>query len=312
MEDKMTECDFKYNNHWLSEFDMIMCDPDTVQSFVSREIDKGSQTSSRAIPNFYSVRYSDVLSLEFLIIKNELLNSDQKNMILSSYEINEIRSWLESPKSPCELFVKGDSNDIDTRYFGLVTASSPFMVGEECYGLKFTFTCNAPYGFLNPKIEAVDIQGISGKYKCEFYNASAERCEYLYPKITIEAKSGGFLSGDTLKFTNLSDGSRDLTLVFGDNISGTDLITLDCYKKIIKNGNNKLIPLSDLGISFGSDYFNGISANIKNIYWPRLLYGNNLLEFEVSRTDSTVTDSSNNSIMRVTIAATFIAKGGGF
>ena len=84
----MISKDFVFGEHWLSEYGMIMCDPDEAQQFVSRNIDKAEITSLRATPNHYSTTYADALQLNFFIIKEEAVCESQEKAILSGDDIH--------------------------------------------------------------------------------------------------------------------------------------------------------------------------------------------------------------------------------
>lgn len=271
--------DFIYNNTWLSHFKMKMYDPDEVQSFVSREIEKSNQSSVRNTPNHYSTHYSDVLQLNFFILKNDCLYQTQNEMTLSNDELNSLRSWLESPKQPCELYVQSKTNNTDTYYYGLFTDVQPFIVGGDCYGLKLTFTCNAPYGFSPVIHRVVSINGQNGTFNTSFPNLSAELNEFLRPKITITAKSSSTFNGnEKIVITNTSDNDNSMIINLP---TGYSCVIIDCDKKMITDKNGALIPLSKLGFTLSNngnliqDYFNPISAESGRIYWLKLPSGNN-------------------------------------
>lgn len=299
----MIGCDFKYNGHWLSEYYMIMCSPEDSQTFVSREIEKGSQTSLRPIPKFYSVRYTDVLQIGFRIVKDSNYFLNQEDQVFSSDDLNEIRSWLESPKKHCELFILDETNDRETYYYGLFTSSSPYMVGDECYGITFNFTCNAPYGFSSPVMERAKIVSGCTRYDLHIANVSAERNEYLNPVIKIKAKDK-FTEGDSITITNSSDSENcSVTYTFGGKITDKSIISIDCDKKIITDDEGNSIPLSQLGVSYISDYHNVVSSLFTNLYWPSLKWGDNLIRIDVAE---------NSSIDVVEITTRYVVKGGGF
>lgn len=298
----MIGCDFKYNGHWLSDFNMIMCDPEDIQSFVNREVERGSQTSLRPVPNFYSVRYSDVLQLQFRIVKNDDIFHNQEDLILTSEELDEIRSWLESPKKPCELFVQDESNNRETYYFGLVTSTSPYLIDQVCYGLTIGFTCNAPYGFSSPITQAINLSSGVTSYDFHFVNASSEKSESLKPLIRINAKDK-FTLNDTITISNNSDTgtNHSIQYSFGDIMTEKSQINIDCERQIITDENGQSIPLSALGVRFGTNYYSVVSVQNIPIYWPRLIWGDNLLSVLVN---------NNTSIKSVEVTARYVDKGG--
>ena len=325
--------DFTYNGHSLSDYNMKMYDPENSQQFASRVIDKAEITSIRPIPNHYSTHYADVLTLNFFITKDNDEYPTQKDMRMSSDDINTLRSWLESPKKPLSLFVEAYDEDIvsndnddddestDIYYFGIFSDVQPFIVNQECYGLYLTFTCDSPYGFSDiidteyvlGNVKVLEENGsdlitendsdiyVEDGYKSAVYvNNSAEQNDYLKPIITIKS-SNRFVSGETIRIKNATDGNKEMYLVLP---SGKTSIIIDCKKKIITDGSGNIISLSDVGLTLpiSSDY-NFISSELYTFYWLRLLYGNNSLTFECP---------GGSTVSKITISARHIIKSGGF
>lgn len=290
--------DFYYDGQWLSLYEMKMGDPESEQEFVSRDIDKSEITSVRSVPNHFSVHYSDTKVLEFLVIKDPCKFSGDE-FILSGNEINDIRSWLESAKTPQELIVYFDDADETEHYFGLFTSVQPYVFASYCYGLRLTFTCNAPYGFsdtFNRYIRIINNNLITE----EFHNYSAEKSGYLKPIITINSSST-FGSNESLLIINSSDNSNRMEI---DLPRGKSSIIIDCSKKIIVDGNGNLIPLSDIGLSIPEvDTYNFITADSYCFYWLRLVPGLNILKLQ---------RTTGNTVSSVNISGRYILKTGGF
>lgn len=296
--------DFKFNNIWLSDFGMKMYDPEESQKFVSRNINKSNQTPIRSVPNHYSVSYSDVLTLSFLIMKDECACENQKEFHLSSDELNDIRSWLESPKLPCELNIQSSNNEKDVCYFGIFTDVQPFEFNKECYGLYLTFTCNAPYGFSPLVTKEFKINGTDGTFTADFPNLSAEQNEYLMPQISI-VSSGTFSGNEQISISNKSDDGNSMDIKLP---SGCSEIVIDCRKKTITDELGRLIPLNKIGILLPTDdenssYYNILSAESFSIYWLRFLYGENNIAVK--------TENAKN-VSSIKISGRYIVKAGGF
>lgn len=292
--------DFYYDGHWLSEFGMRVYDPEDEQQFAGRDIDKADITPIRPIPNHYSTHYSNVLTLSFLIIKTDECNAlPEIETKMDGEEINDVRAWLESPKTPKELQAPTDNDVMVTTYYGLFTEIKPFLIHTECYGLYLTFTCNAPYGFSDVYKKKYKIFS-GGSAKGYFMNYSSEQCEYLRPIITIKSSSV-FASGETIDIENISDDNKHMFLTIPE---GASFIKIDCQKKIITDNNGNIIPLSDVGITIpvSSDY-NFISSELYSFYWFRLLPKKNELMFTTNR---------NSTINTLTIETRYIIKSGGF
>lgn len=292
--------DFYFDGHWLSEFGYKVYDPEDSQSFVGREIDKSEITSLRPVPNHYSVRYSDVLTLQFLIIRNdenEPLTQDESKM--DGDNINYIRAWLESPKNPTRLYSPINEDVVVTNYFGIFTDVQPFVVGNECFGLYLTFTCNAPYGFSDEYKKTFVMHGDT-TVEDYYTNNSAEYNEYLKPMITIYSNDV-FVNGDEITIKNISDNNKFMFLKMPTGLSS---ITIDCQKKSIIDNNGNSVKLSDVGLTIpiSSDY-NFISSELYSFYWLRLLPNKNNLLF---------TCNNGSTIQKVIISSRFIIKSGGF
>lgn len=299
--DKMIGDDFSYDGKQLSAYNMIMCDPESDQEFVSRAIDRSEITSVRSTPNHFSVHYEDTKTLEFLIIKDPCEYPDQKDAELTGDDISALREWLESPKKPTELVVDDGDNTNDTvHYFGLFTSVQPFVIGMICYGLKLTFICDSPYGFSDEVTTTITVNASSDVKTGTFNNKSAEKKGYLRPVITINSSST-FGSSETIKITNTSDSSR----YFQINLpSGASKLVIDCDKKTILDNAGNLISLADLGVGVpSSGDYSFINADIYLFYWLRLIPGVNSL---------TVKGSSTNTISTVVISAKYPIKSGGF
>lgn len=289
--------DFTYNNKSLSDFNMIMCDPNEVQTFVSREIIKTDQSSIRPVANHFSTQYLDVLPLNFFIIKNTCTYHTQNEFKLTGTEINELRSWLESPQLPMELITIDNESVDETYYYGIFNEVQPFTIGSNCYGLYLTFTCNSPYGYSSPTKKTYnfnshpDIKGV-------FINESSEQNVPLYPLIKIYSNTD--FNNTTFTIKNQSDNNQVMSIVLP---TGLNFITVDCNKKQFVDQNGNIINIDAMGWSinqlFNSDEF---STESYSFYWLRLLYGMNKLEFT----------ASSDVIDRVEIHTQFIRKAGGF
>lgn len=285
--------DFIYDDKCLSEFEMIMCDPNDDQAFVSRNIDKSDITSNRPSPFHFGVTYADTLKLYFFVVKDDEIVDDKK---LSEEEIHYLRSWLESPKKPTELVVITDSNDETIHYYGLFTDVQPFVVAGTCYGLYLTFDCNSPYGYSDDVVMNYQL-GLGGHTYGNYYNMSAEYEEYLLPKITITSSST-FGEDESLHIRNQSDNEKIMSIFLPQGKSG---IVIDCKSKMITDTDGNLLSLSVLG---SSDINRPTTVlNLNTLHWLSLVPGKNKLIF---------TPSVGHTIENVEIRAKFIIKSGGF
>lgn len=289
--------DFCYNGSWLSNFGMKMFDPEKDYEFIGRECDRSDITAMRDVSNYYSTHYSDVLTLSFLAIKYDESYDNQAEMRMTGDEVNEVRSWLESSKRPAELLVLGMTDD-DTYYYGLFTDVQPYLIGQECYGLYATFTCNAPYGY-SPVVKK-SVRPTGASCSMTYYNNSSEQNSFLFPAVTIYASSS-FTGDETVSITNDNDGGRTMTLSLPE---GASELTINCAGKFITKDNGVLVPMSDVGVSLSdmiqSDF---ISADSCIFNWLRLVYGKNKLSIVLE---------GGASISKIEVAAQHPVKSGGF
>lgn len=289
---------FAFNGSWLSDFDMKMYDPEDSQQFIGREIDKADISLLREMPNHYSTHYSDVLVLSLLILKNPDIYDSKDAMRLTADEINDIRSWLESPKLPSEMRMISDEDCLDTYYFGIFTSVQPFIIAQECFGFYLTFTCNAPYGFSQYVSNSYNIS--SSITSGSFYNQSSERYSYLKPILEI-ISSSQFNGIEKISIKNYSDKGNTMVIT---PPKGKKSIRLDCRRKKIIDEDGNLIPTSDIGLTIPqSNNYNFVSADTFLFYWLRLAYGVNELSF---------IPQNNATISSVNIYARYPRKSGGF
>ena len=292
--------DLFYDGKWLSSYEMKMYDPDSDPEFATREIERSEFTSVRNRPNHFSTHYSDSLKLEFLIIRDSDLFDNQSDLELSGDDIHELRSWLESAKTPKELILPKPVDDETTHFFGIFTSVQPFALDGICYGLKLVFSCDSPYGFSDLISTDYSVNGSASAITKEIYNGSAELYEYMMPTITINS-STAFGSSESVQITNTTDDGNIMEI---DMPSGKTKLIIDCSKKIITDGSGNLVPLADLGVSTpSSSNYSFISADRYMFYWLRLAPEFN----QVS-----VKGSSGNTIKNVDISYRYALKSGGF
>lgn len=294
--------DFIFASRYLSEFDMRMYDPEEEQQYVTTDYDSGEITSLRSKPNYYSITYTDRMTLNFLICYDNDIFYNQNEFELTGDDMNMLRSWLESPKTPTELIVLGDEDDQNTHYYGVFTSVQPFMVSKKCYGLYLTFTCNAPYGYSDVHTYSCPFSSSVTSQTKKIMNSSAEWKEYLKPVITVtSSSSNGFGSGENLTIINKSDNDNTMTITLPQGIKK---LIIDCEKKIVTNQDGALVSLSDLGITVPSTInYNFISTASVNFYWLSLVPNWNNLVIKTTK--------ASHRIAKVDISMQFILKSGG-
>lgn len=293
----MIGVDFIFNNQMLSEYGMQMLDPENEQTWVNREIDKSEITSVRPRPNHYGTHYADTEKLPFLIMRDDEKYGIE-NMELNRYDINKIRTWLESPKYPTA-FELIDDDERKVVYYGIVTDVHPFLVATRCYGIYFTLTCDSPYGYSQPIKNTLSYDSTADVNAMRLHVHSAEENEYIYPKITLEL-TRGYYGAETVTVTNSNDGFRCMEVSFPYNARK---IIIDCQKKLITDGNGNLLPLESIltpeGTATSSPY---LSMENNSYYWLRLKPHENNISFS----------TENDMLNYATIEYQEIIKAGGF
>lgn len=249
---------FCYNGKWSDDIiddKIVLCTFDGMEdatSGLSRSFLKNEITMSRPIANHFGIKYDDVLSFPVTIVK---CNGDY----FTRDEISKINKYLTSAKTPKLLRVEDEDNYFDEGadvidYFGCFTNVEFKSVGDTA-GIKYTFTCNAPYGFSKPKSHIFSNNNLSGNVVIN----SDETEEYIYPTYTIKTLSDGEVT-----VNNVTDNNSKMTYTLEKNC----IYEFNSYLCTVKkNGEN--IFLEDVGLVDDVGY----------IYWLRLVDGVNKLQF---------------------------------
>ena len=131
---------------------------------------------------------------------------------------------------------------------------------------------------------------------CAFDNTSDDHNAYIYPKIKIYINQALSNKG-TLTIKNATDSNNQMTI----NLIDSSYIIVDCNKKTITDSNGSLVLLSDAGLDTTSLFdYNEISADVYNLYWPRLKYGTNSIIFTLS---------VSGSVTKIEVINRFVRKG---
>ena len=172
--------------------------------------------------------------------------------------MRQVISWLTSPQTP-RLFklinVDYFSEQIDFfATFTEITTDHTLLP----YEIKFTVTCDSPYGYTPEIVHSISASStLTRTYSIT--NTSDCHEDYIYPLIKISPKSHGSI---TIK--NLTDNNSSMTI----NVLKNNDLYIDCQYLKMYDIANSIISFEDLGVN-----------DIDNIYWPRLLYGENVFEF---------------------------------
>ena len=258
--------DFVYTRKRLSDFGMIMADPEEEDiTGLSREILKGNVSSYRSEANHYGTTYSDVITLNFLIIKNPC-NHNGDELRINKHELRKIESWLTFPQLPQSLYIIGEDG-MQIEYDGLFTNISPYVING-LNGLKLVFTNKSPFAYIPHSIRLE----LNNENKDKIITCDTdEQREKVYPVLTYVPNKKG-----KLIIKNHSD-NQILTLNFDKKY---EKITIDCkLKRIIAD--NTPLSLSDVGFKIDTitDY-NNVNTGIFNMNWIGLIEGVNNFSFQ--------------------------------
>ncbi len=312
--------EFEFNGHKSGEYDVVVLKVEENDNLLTQSPILGQKNKYHARENNFGMNYEDNYSFNITLIKNpcKTLNtniSNQKTNIISgnttvsqnilifnngsffpsivvdddeklldfadnscldhnifsldgtdyftSNDISKLNAWLTSPQFPTIFKFLGDEYFRENiEYFATVTSVQTENIGRP-YSITFTFTCDSPYGYTPEITKHFDINVVDRKLTGSFFNNTNCRNEYIYPLIYIKPYESGNITitckGDnkTLKLLNLEAGKS---------------FFIDCSKfKIYREDSNKnktVISLSSLGLTPNT------------IYWPRLLYGENIFVFD--------------------------------
>lgn len=293
----MTGNDLYYDGVWLSDLGLIMYDPDDDQEWVERDFITTDQNGRRAEQTYYGENYDGTLTLSFLIGKNPSIYHTQKEQRFSQDDINSVRKWLESPKLPKELICKKDDSE-QISYFGVFQQAQPFLVETVCYGIYFTFQCNAAHGYSPIQKKEFSLSSsttVNGTFEC----STSDKYSYTFPIINIYINSAITNKGK-LTITNKTDNNSSMSF----NIPNTDYITINTKTKQIYKKDGTLLDFDSLGWNSSSIFdYSALFSNTVSLYWLRLLDGTNNITF---------TQTVANAISKIEIQARFIRKADGF
>lgn len=216
----------------------------------SREIMKGESSISRPIPNEHGTTYDNLPVLNIVLWKSD-------TTIFTREEQRTVNKWLTSPKlsdyvvfNPCNEF-----NSVT--YKGLFTDVSWDPAMRMCF---VTFTSNSPYTWKHDILS----DSITGSKLINISCHSDELEEYVYPFLILKKTD---VTGN-VTITNITDQNNILCVRLLEEIE----TCIDCRFNMVYDKKNKgLITFKDLGWE-----------DAGNIYWPRLLPGNNTWHIEGS------------------------------
>lgn len=254
----MSECfkSFTYDGkstETIISVPLVLASFDGVDSILglSRESVKGGITITRPIPNEYGTT-ANPGTIDYCLLKQDFTP-------FTPEEQRTVEIWLTAPKFSTDLVVY-DTNDQEICiYCGLFTNTSWIPHSTGYSAVQFTFECNSAYPFKRYKKEySITSSGVIN-VNCE----SDELNEYIYPILTVYERS----ETTTVRIKNVTDNENEMAIKSYDRLK----MIFDCQHCIPTDETSSgIISYSDLGWN-----------DVGNIYWLRLIPGNNEIQVDV-------------------------------
>lgn len=234
----------------LSNTKLILVTTDTVDSVTGsdREEIAGDTTLTRPIANEYGMK-NKALTFEYSLIKSNGTVFTEEEQII-------VERWLSSPKFSSSLEIIDCNGDVVCVYCGKFESTEWKCASGGYSVVTFSFVNNDSY----PKKHFEHTYSVAERDTIVVNCQSDELEEYIYPTITITEKAEP-QSTATLLFE--TDDNNELTV---NTLEGLN-INIDSLHCIVNDGTlSGVISFKDLGW-----------ADMGNIYWPRLIPGENTI-----------------------------------
>lgn len=231
--------DFKYKDKLLSEFGLIMCDPNNNGGTNTTEGAKFIfNTVKPPISEKYNITYTSYeapLSATFGICKLPCNNTED---YFNQYELNDIVSWLTG--NEYEEFQPCEEEFDDIIFYGSFTKIDYVRYGEHIYKLIVTFETNSSFAYGVERDINFEILSANDTY--DIINDSDE-IGYLSPSfVEIQLKKkGDFLIKNQL--------NNELDM-YVKNCENNETITIDNEHKILSSSENKHNLYDDFNYHF--------------------------------------------------------------
>lgn len=241
---------FKYKNKSTSTIissPLCIAQPSYVEELtgLSRELNTGTATLTRPVPNYYGTTYADTITFDIALFKE-----NQEAFTID--EQRTINAWLTSPKLP-DYVEFNICNSTPILYRGLFT-DVRWVPGMKMVNVTFKNDSSYCWNFYRT------FHQIRGSKEVTIVCNSDELEEYVYPVLTIE----GAGKSDPVAIKSISDGGNTMKINAYDSLG----ITIDCQRcTVVDATTNGIVSYVDLGWS-----------DVGNIYWLRLIPGLNTLE----------------------------------
>ena len=230
---------------------LILCTFDTLEELPgsSRETIKGETTLNRPVANEYYAKYSEVLSFEYALIKeDESAFTDEEQCI--------VEAWLTSPKQSQWIDFFDYYDESVGLYCGKFISTSWKLFCDGFAGVTFTFETNSNYAWRSFERK----YSVSGSDTIVIGVESDEYEEWVYPYLTIYATE----ETGIIQIKNTTDNNNIMSIKARKKLP----MYFDCqYYRISDGTTSGIVSFKDLGWD-----------DVGSIYWLRLIPGKNTLE----------------------------------
>lgn len=257
---------FIFNGINSEDFNVVIAwidqdEPDVGSNGLTREVKKSGTNKRKIKDNIYGTE-----NTESIIFRIGLVRIDGTE--ITRDESMKINTWLTSSPLP-QLLKFNDADSCMLHYYAVCTEIKDTLVGSRLVGKELVFTTNSCFAFMQTFEKLFSITGEQNFY----LNNLADTYDGIYyPTITITTQAQNIVIEN---ITDKKSVTIDMIKIVADSM-GNKTIVLNCSDMIVLDGNNKLIPISNLG--WGEDYKSYVSTTneyMNNIYWFRLLQGMN-------------------------------------
>lgn len=230
--------DFEYKNKLLSQFNLMLCDPDNNGG---TNIIEGAKLTFNTVKPVLKEKYKKInttyespLSATFGICKR-VCNGVVE--YFDQYELRDIERWLSS--KTYQQFQPCDEEFDDIVFFGSFTQINYERHGEHIYKLVVTFETDSPHGYTKEKLSKFTIRNANDSF--HLIN-SGDEVGYISPSfLEIKIKKAG-----NLLITN----SLDEDSLSIKNCKLNEIITLDNDNQILSTDTSSHKIYDDFNYKF--------------------------------------------------------------
>lgn len=235
----------------LESSPLLMASFDTEDAVIGHERDNviGEPTISRPIANEYGTQYQ-ALEINYGLIKRDLTP-------FTNEEQRIVERWLTSPKLSQKLqFIDCKSKELQGVYCGKFLSTEWYPADGGWAGVQFLFQNNSMYPTMHSSYSYEVRRSATITVNCP----SDELEEYIYPILKVVEP----IETAEISIKNTTDNNRTMTI----NARHELPMVFDCQNCIPTDGTtSQIFTYDDLGWE-----------NVSDIYWLRLLPGENQLE----------------------------------